>query len=85
MLWCHPNLYCFRVIDQLRNALKTKELVLEQTEEEKKDIAKETRLPLENKIKQLDRQLEVKDREVQVGHVTRIGRLNWLKKNARLI
>ena len=37
---------------------------------EKKDIAKETRLPLENKVKQLERQLEVKDREVQVGHVT---------------
>ena len=60
------------MIDQLKNALKTKELILEQTEEEKKDVAKTTRLPLENRIKQLERQLEVKDREVQVGHMFRI-------------
>ena len=60
------------MIDQLKNALKTKELILEQTEEEKKDVAKTTRLPLENRIKQLERRLEVKDREVQVGHMFRI-------------
>lgn len=56
-----------RIISQLQTALKTKELILEQTEEEKRDIAKDVKMPLEARIKQMERQIEAKDREIQVS------------------
>lgn len=55
------------VISQLRSTIKTKELVIEQQEEEKKDAVKEAQALLGKKVNQLQQEVQKKDQEIQVG------------------
>ena len=63
----HTNYVCthvaFRIISQLRSVLKTKEFIIEQQEEEKKDAIKEG----EEKIRSLQKENSRKDKEIQVS------------------
>ena len=49
------------VIAQLRSAIKTKELIIEQVEEEKKELTQ----PLEDKLFDLQKELAQKDQQLQ--------------------
>ena len=55
-----------RIISQLQSAVKTKELFIEQLEEEKKEVIDAVTRPLDEQIRHLQAELNSKDRNTQV-------------------
>ena len=56
-----------RIIAQLKSILKTKELIIEQQEEETKDTVKQVQRPLLAKVQALENQLA--EKRIQLQHV----------------
>ena len=58
------------IIEQLRTALKTKELILEQDEEERKDYAREAQRAYEKQLMELQQQLRKAQEQVRLFNFT---------------